>query len=150
MSNNDFWIKKITWRENIIFGRNLNKKGHAVGIEAHSGLSGLVAEKLNFDFIWESSLTDSASKGLPDASIVGNESRLHTIDEILNVTTKPMIVDGDTGGDEDNFRFLIKRLENQGVSAVIVEDKFFLKEIACGTVTRNGKSRNCSKISWGW
>ena len=68
----------------------LNKKGHAVGIEAHSGLSGLVAEKLNFDFIWESSLTDSASKGLPDASIVGNESRLHTIDEILNVTTKPM------------------------------------------------------------
>jgi len=110
----------------------IKKKGHAIGLEAHSGLSGLVTEKLDFDFIWESSLTDSASKGLPDASIVGNESRIHTIDEILNVTTKPMIVDGDTGGDEDNFRFLIKRLENQGVSAVIVEDKIFPKRNSFG------------------
>ena len=110
----------------------IKQKGHAVGLEAHSGLSGLVTEKLDFDFIWESSLTDSASKGLPDASIVGNESRIHTIDEILNVTTKPMIVDGDTGGDEDNFRFLIKRLENQGVSAVIVEDKIFPKRNSFG------------------
>ena len=110
----------------------IKKKGHAIGLEAHSGLSGLVTEKLDFDFIWESSLTDSASKGLPDASIVGNESRIHTIDEILNVTTKPMIVDGDTGGDEDNFRFLIKRLENQGVSAVIIEDKIFPKRNSFG------------------
>jgi phosphoenolpyruvate phosphomutase len=110
----------------------IKKKGHAIGLEAHSGLSGLVTEKFDFDFIWESSLTDSASKGLPDASIVGNESRIHTIDEILNVTTKPMIVDGDTGGDEDNFRFLIKRLENQGVSAVIIEDKIFPKRNSFG------------------
>ncbi len=116
----------------------LQEKGHAIGIEAHSGLSGLVTEKLDFDFIWESSLTDSASKGLPDASIVGNESRLHTIDEILNVTTKPMIVDGDTGGDEDNFRFLIKRLENQGVSAVIVEDKIFPKRNSFGGTVGSG------------
>ena len=110
----------------------IKKKGHAIGMEAHSGLSGLVTEKFDFDFIWESSLTDSASKGLPDASIVGNESRIHTIAEILNVTTKPMIVDGDTGGDEDNFRFLIKRLENQGVSAVIIEDKIFPKRNSFG------------------
>ena len=116
----------------------IQEKGHAIGIEAHSGLSGLVTEKLDFDFIWESSLTDSASKGLPDASIVGNESRLHTIDEILNVTTKPMIVDGDTGGDEDNFRFLIKRLENQGVSAVIVEDKIFPKRNSFGGTVGSG------------
>jgi len=110
----------------------LEKKGNAVGLEAHSGLSGIVVEKSEFDFVWESSLTDSASKGLPDASIVSNESRLHTIEEILNVTTKPMIVDGDTGGDEDNFRFLVKRLENQGVSAVIVEDKIFPKRNSFG------------------
>ena len=110
----------------------LTKNGNAVGLEAHSGLSGIVVEQSNFDFVWESSLTDSASKGLPDASIVSNESRLHTIDEILNVTTKPIIVDGDTGGDEDNFRFLIKRLENQGVSAVIVEDKIFPKRNSFG------------------
>ncbi|MEC9451243.1 MAG: isocitrate lyase/phosphoenolpyruvate mutase family protein [Chloroflexota bacterium] len=110
----------------------LDKKGNAIGLEAHSGLSGIVVEKSAFDFVWESSLTDSASKGLPDASIVSNESRLHTIEEILNVTTKPMIVDGDTGGDEDNFRFLVKRLENQGVSAVIVEDKIFPKRNSFG------------------
>jgi len=110
----------------------LEEKGSAVGLEAPSGLSGIVVEKSEFDFVWESSLTDSASKGLPDASIVSNESRLHTIEEILNVTTKPMIVDGDTGGDEDNFRFLVKRLENQGVSAVIVEDKIFPKRNSFG------------------
>ena len=108
-----FESRKLPWERISSLVEILNKKGHAVGIEAHSGLSGLVAEKLNFDFIWESSLTDSASKGLPDASIVGNESRLHTIDEILNVTTKPMIVDGDTGGAEDNFRLLINLTKKQ-------------------------------------
>ena len=133
-----FESRKLPWERISSLVEILNKKGHAVGIEAHSGLSGLVAEKLNYDFIWESSLTDSASKGLPDASIVGNESRLHTIDEILNVTTKPMIVDGDTGGDEDNFRFLIKRLENQGVSAVIVEDKVFPKRNSFGGTVSSG------------
>ncbi|MCH7706372.1 MAG: isocitrate lyase/phosphoenolpyruvate mutase family protein, partial [Chloroflexi bacterium] len=85
-------------------------------LEAHSGLSGIIAENarvekdgalLEFDGFWESSLTDSATKGLPDASIVGNDSRLHTIDEILNVTTKPIIVDGDTGGDTAQFEYLV-------------------------------------------
>ncbi|MBO82775.1 MAG: phosphoenolpyruvate mutase [Actinobacteria bacterium] len=127
-----FESKKLPGDRIASLGNILDSKGFAVGLEAHSGLSGLVVEELDFDFIWESSLTDSASKGLPDASIVSNESRLHTIDEILNVTTKPLIVDGDTGGDEDNFRFLIKRLENQGVSAVIVEDKIFPKRNSFG------------------
>ena len=75
-------------------------------MEGHSGLSGIVAETAHypnngqgkvFDGIWESSLTDSGSKGFPDASIVGTESRVHTINEILQVTNKPLIVDGDTG-----------------------------------------------------
>ena len=111
-------------------------KGFARILEAHSGLSGIIAETarvhkdgrvIEYDGIWESSLTDSATKGLPDASIVGYDSRTHTIDEILNVTTKPIVVDGDTGGDPTQFEYLVKHLERLGVSAVIIEDKAYPK-----------------------
>ena len=122
----------LPWERLGSLKNTLNKTGFIRAIEAHSGLSGLIVESSGFDAIWESSLTDSASKGLPDASIVGNEGRLHTINEILNVTTKPMLVDGDTGGDSDNFRFLVKRLERLGVSAVIIEDKVFPKRNSFG------------------
>ena len=114
----------------------IDRKGFARILEAHSGLSGIIAENakvmndgqiLQFDGLWESSLTDSAIKGLPDASIVGNDSRAHTIDEILNVTTKPVVVDGDTGGDAAQFEYLVKHLERLGVSAVIIEDKVYPK-----------------------
>ncbi len=114
----------------------ISRKGFARILEAHSGLSGLVVENarvqmngqvIEYDGIWESSLTDSATKGLPDASIVGNDSRAHTIDEILNVTTKPIIVDGDTGGEASQFEYMVKNLERLGVSAVIIEDKVFPK-----------------------
>ena len=114
----------------------IDRKGFARILECHSGLSGMIAERaqikkdgqvIEYDGLWESSLTDSATKGLPDASIVGNDSRIHTIDEILNVTTKPIIVDGDTGGDPAQFEYLVKHLERLGVSGVIIEDKLFPK-----------------------
>lgn len=114
----------------------IDRKGFARILECHSGLSGIIAERatiikdgnvIEYDGLWESSLTDSATKGLPDASIVGNDSRTHTIDEILNVTTKPIIVDGDTGGDPAQFEYLVKHLERLGVSGVIIEDKIFPK-----------------------
>ena len=114
----------------------IDRKGFVRILEAHSGLSGIVAENAQvlkngqlteYDGIWESSLTDSATKGLPDCSIVGNDSRTHTIDEILNVTTKPIIVDGDTGGEPCQFEYLVKHLERLGVSAVIIEDKVYPK-----------------------
>ena len=117
-------------------------KGFARILEAHSGLSGIIAENakvhkdgrvIEYDGIWESSLTDSATKGLPDASIVGNDSRTHTIDEILNVTTKPIVVDGDTGGDPTQFEYLVKHLERLGVSAVIIEDKVYPKRNSLDT-----------------
>lgn len=105
-------------------------------IEAHSGLTGLIAEKvkvsqngktLEFDGIWESSLTDSASKGKPDTSAVDVTSRLQTIEQILEVTTKPVIVDGDNGGLPEHFIFTVKSLERLGISAVIIEDKIGAK-----------------------
>ena len=114
----------------------LARKGFVRVIEAHSGLSGIIGDTANvvvdgetveYDGLWESSLTDSATKGLPDASIIGNESRLHTIDEVLNVTSKPLIVDGDTGGEAVQFGYLVRQLERRGVSAVIIEDKVFPK-----------------------
>ena len=114
----------------------IDRKGFARILEAHSGLSGIIAENvriekngrvLEYDGLWESSLTDSASKGLPDASIVGFDSRVHTVNEILNVTSKPIVVDGDTGGEPAQFEYLIQTLERLGVSAVIIEDKLYPK-----------------------
>lgn len=101
-------------------------------MEAHNGLTGLIVEKTSiekngqkteFDGIWESSLTDSTAKGKPDTELVDFSSRFSTIEEILEVTTKPIIVDGDTGGRTDHFKFRVKTLERLGVSAIIIEDK---------------------------
>jgi phosphoenolpyruvate phosphomutase len=109
-------------------------------IEAHNGLSGIVGNNARvegqwkgqpvvreFDALWESSLTDSASKGHPDIEVVSFDSRLQSIQEILAVTDKPMIVDGDTGGDANNFEYMVSKLERAGVSSVIIEDKVFPK-----------------------
>lgn len=101
-------------------------------LEAHSGLTGLVVEKTRvvvdnvpqeFDGAWISSLTDSAVKGKPDTELVDFTSRLNTINQILDVTTKPIILDGDTGGSNEHFDFMVRTLERLGVSAVIIEDK---------------------------
>jgi phosphoenolpyruvate phosphomutase len=101
-------------------------------LEAHNGLTGLIVEKtkiiekgnvFEFDGIWESSLTDSTSKGKPDIATVDITSRIQTIEQILEVTTKPVIVDVDNGGLSEHFAFTVKSLERLGVSAVIMEDK---------------------------
>ena len=109
-------------------------------IEVHNGASTLVANEakveleinnvtkvLEFDALWASGFTDSASKGLPDIEIVSSDSRLNTIEQIVNVTRKPIIVDGDTGGEIANFEYFVNRLERYGVSAVVIEDKTFPK-----------------------
>lgn len=105
-------------------------------MEVHNGLTGLIVEKtkivkgektLEFDGMWESSLTDSASKGKPDTAAVDVTSRLQTIEQILEVTTKPIIVDGDSGGLTEHFIFTVKSLERLGISAVIIEDKIGAK-----------------------
>lgn len=107
------------------------------GIEAHSGLSALIVEHTNveekgvrkeFDFIWISSLTDSTSKGKPDIELVDLTSRLGTVADILEVTTKPIVFDGDTGGLVEHFIYTVRSLERLGVSAVIIEDKRGLKK----------------------
>ncbi len=113
--------------------RRLIKAKNIVRIlEAHNGISGLIVEEVfveengvrrEFDGMWESSLTDSASKGKPDTSTVDISSRVSTIDQIMEVTTKPMIVDADNGGLTEHFVFTVRTLERHGVSAVIIEDK---------------------------
>ena len=115
---------------------SIERKGFVRIIEAHNGLSALVGESakfeldrevIEFDGFWESSLTDSAAKGLPDVELVGLDSRLSTIDEILGVTSKPIIVDGDTGRSGLEFEYMVRNLERLGVSAVIIEDNVFPK-----------------------
>jgi phosphoenolpyruvate phosphomutase len=106
-------------------------------LEAHGGLSGLIVENaqvtkdnvsVEFDAMWESSLTDSTSKGKPDIEAVDTTSRLNTINEIFEVTTKPMIYDGDTGGKPEHLAFTVRSLERLGVSAIVIEDKVGLKK----------------------
>ena len=105
-------------------------------IEAHNGISGLIAEETRvyedgktkqFDAIWVSSLCDSTAKGRPDIELVDMTSRIRTIDDIMQVTTKPIILDCDTGGLTEHFVYSIETLERIGVSAVIIEDKIGLK-----------------------
>lgn len=106
-------------------------------MEAHNGISALVVENAkvvkdesieSFDAMWLSSLTDSTAKGKPDIELVDMTSRISTINEIMEVTTKPIILDGDTGGLIEHFVYNIKTLERMGVSAIIIEDKIGLKK----------------------
>ena len=118
--------------------RQLIEMGQVVKtIEAHSGLTGLIAEKTvvenegklcQFDAMWVSSLCDSTAKGKPDIELVDMTSRFRTIDDIMEVTTKPIIFDGDTGGLTEHFVYTVRSLERMGVSAVIIEDKKGLKK----------------------
>lgn len=112
--------------------RLLDLKPLVRAMEVHNGLTARLVEQLEvregtaargFDAMWESSLTDSASKGKPDTGVVDFTSRLQTIEQILDVTTKPMLVDADNGGYAEHFVYLVRTLERQGVSAVVIEDK---------------------------
>ena len=131
-------------------------------LEAHSGITGLIAEKTavyqdgksyQFDAMWVSSLCDSTAKGKPDIELVDMSSRLRTIDDIMEVTTKPIILDGDTGGLTEHFVYNIRTLERVGVSAVIIEDKTGLKKNSLfGTdvvQTQDSIENFCAKIAAG-
>lgn len=115
----------------------IEAKGTVSAIEAHSGITGLIAEKTivyedgearQFDAMWVSSLCDSTAKGKPDIELVDMTSRFRTIDDIMEVTTKPIIFDADTGGLAEHFVYTVKTLERMGVSMVIIEDKTGLKK----------------------
>lgn len=117
--------------------RLLRAKPYVRLMEAHNGLTGLIVEnasvvidgmKREFDGMWAGSLTEATSKGKPDIEAVDITSRLTTINEILEVTTKPIVFDADTGGKPEHFSFTVKSLERLGVSAVIIEDKVGLKK----------------------
>lgn len=131
-------------------------------IEAHNGLTGLIVENteiiendypVQFDGMWMSSLTDSTSRGKPDIEVVTTAERVKTLEDILEVTTKPIIYDGDSGGLAEHFVFTVKTLERLGVSAIIIEDKVGLKKNSLFG-TAGGQSQDtienfCNKISAG-
>ena len=131
-------------------------------LESHSGLTGLIIEntsveingmKHEFDGMWASSLTDSTAKGKPDIEAVDLTTRLHDLNDALEVTTKPVIFDGDTGGKTEHFCFTVRTLERLGISAVIIEDKTGLKKnslFGTDAVQMQDSIENfCSKIKAG-
>ena len=120
--------------------------------EVHNGLSGLITEniKINkdgmpveFDAMWSSSLTDSTAKGKPDIEAVDMTSRMNTVNDIFEITTKPMLFDADTGGKNEHFALSVKSLERLGVSAVVIEDKIGLKK---NSLLSNNTLQHQSKI----
>ncbi len=131
-------------------------------IEVHSGLTGLIAEKTvvehngefdQFDAMWVSSLCDSTAKGKPDIELVDMTSRFRTIDDVMEVTTKPIIFDGDTGGLTEHFVYTVRSLERMGVSAIIIEDKTGLKKNSLFgnevVQTQDSIEHFCEKIATG-
>ena len=142
--------------------RLINSKGIVRIIEAHNGLTGLIAEniyinvngqKREYDGMWCSSLTDSTSRGKPDIEAVDVTARVNNINDLLEVTTKPIIFDGDTGGKPEHFIFTVRTLERLGVSAIIIEDKIGLKKNSLfGTEVKQTQSsieQMCNKIKAG-
>ncbi|MBQ6399082.1 MAG: phosphoenolpyruvate mutase [Clostridia bacterium] len=142
--------------------RLLAMKGLVTAMEAHDGLTGLVVENTvvhqeggarQFDAMWLSSLCDSTAKGKPDIELVDMTSRFRTIDDIMEVTTKPIIFDGDTGGLTEHFVYTVRSLERMGVSMVIIEDKTGLKKNSLfGTEVRQTQDsieHFCEKIRAG-
>ena len=142
--------------------RLLNSKSMIRVLETHSGISSLIAEnievevndqKRSFDAVWSSSLTDSTNKGKPDIEAVDTTDRAQTISSIFEVTTKPMIYDGDTGGKPEHLAFTIRTLERLGVSAIVIEDKTGLKKNSLfGTdvlQTQDSIEDFCAKINAG-
>lgn len=143
--------------------RLINAKDIVRILESHNGLTGLIIENLKvttdsgkireFDGMWSSSLTDSTSRGKPDIEQVDLTTRLHSLNDILECTTKPIIYDGDTGGKIEHFNFTVRTLERLGVSAIIIEDKTGLKKNSLfGTdvaQTRESIEGFCEKIRSG-
>lgn len=143
--------------------RMLNAKPILKFLDIHNALSGLIIENITitkndgsidqFDGMWASSLTDSTSKGKPDTEAVDVSARMSTLNEVLEVTTKPIIYDADTGGQTEHFKFTVKTLERLGVSAAIIEDKTGLKKNSLfGTdvaQTQDSIENFCEKIKAG-
>lgn len=140
----------------------LAMKGTVTAMEAHSGITGLIVENTvvyqnggarQFDAMWISSLCDSTAKGKPDIELVDMTSRFRTIDDIMEVTTKPVIFDGDTGGLAEHFVYTVRSLERMGVSMVIIEDKVGLKKNSLFgnevRQTQDSIERFCAKIAAG-
>jgi phosphoenolpyruvate phosphomutase / 2-hydroxyethylphosphonate cytidylyltransferase len=116
--------------------RQLRASGFARAMEVHSPLCGLIVESLEeerdglpvrFDAMWSSSLTNSTVHGKPDIEALDHTARLSGVNDIFEVTTKPLLYDADTGGRIEHFTFTVRSLERMGVSGVIVEDKIGLK-----------------------
>lgn len=132
------------------FRRLLTTKPIVRVLEVHNGVSSLIVENtsiiknnkpIEFDAMWISSLTDSIAKGKPDIGLVDLTSRLKTVEEVLEITTKPLILDGDSGGLTEHFVFTVRTLERLGISAIIIEDKEGLKRNSLyGTNTKQSQA----------
>lgn len=142
--------------------RLLNAKPLIRLLEVHNGLTGLIVENISasnssgtqeFDGMWGSSLTDSTAKGKPDIEAVDVTSRMTTLQHIVEVTTKPIVYDADTGGIIEHFCFTVRTLERLGVSAAIIEDKTGLKKNSLFGVdvpqTQDTIENFCEKIKAG-
>lgn len=106
-------------------------------IDVHNPLAALLVEQVavemsgeyrEYDGFWSSSLVDSAVVGRPDTEVVDLSARLSKINEIFEVTSKPLLMDIDTGGAEEKLKYSIPTIERLGISGVVIEDKEGVKQ----------------------
>ena len=125
-------------------------------IETHSPISALIAEKAKqeingkvnyFDGFWSSSLTDSSLMGKPDIEVLDISQRLDNINNIFEVTTKPLIMDIDTGGKIEHLKINVRTMERLGISAMIMEDKTGLKKNSLHEDTSNQQQEDIEIFS---
>jgi phosphoenolpyruvate phosphomutase / 2-hydroxyethylphosphonate cytidylyltransferase len=149
-------IRRATLRK-LIEAKNISRF-----LEAHNPISALIGEntyvqkngkRIGFDGFWSSSLTDSTMMGKPDNESVDISQRIQGVNQIFDVTTKPLIFDGDTGGKIEHFEMKIKSAERLGISAIIIEDKTGLKKNSLFKNTKDqtqeDKKKFAEKISIG-
>jgi len=97
-------------------------------LEAHNGISARIVEEAGFKGIWASGLALSAQFGVRDNNEASWTQVVDMVEFMSDVTTIPILLDGDTGyGNFNNMRRLVRKLEQRGVAGVCIEDKLFPK-----------------------
>lgn len=111
-----------------VFKRLLKSKEMNFLMEAHNGISAMLAEEADFKGIWASGLTISASLGLRDCNEASWTQVTDVLEYMSNATRIPIVVDGDTGyGNFNSVRMLVRKLCQLNIAAVCLEDKIFPK-----------------------
>ena len=115
---------KTTRLKNILQSKQLSFL-----MEAHNGISAKIVEEAGFEGIWGSGLCISAAMGVRDCNEATWTQVLEVVEFMSDVTSIPILLDGDTGyGDFNTVRRVVRKLEQHDIAGLCIEDKLFPKK----------------------